>query len=192
VDKTASVGSHACAVVQVPAPPTAHQGRREFHARAPTRQLKAPLACATSCPSAARGQGTPPTFCVSALIVAALAFRGTAWAGSRIPARSRAACVGRRHSYGHWASRLRSVAKADLETGSSGCVLLPKIPSAPSAASVIGDFCERSPRFGRPAPSRAVSVTADGADGADANAGFRGAHRRFRIYWRRPGGPGAI
>jgi hypothetical protein len=54
----------------------------------------------------------------------------------KIPARSLAACVGRRRSCGHWASRLRSVAKAEPEIGSSGCVLLPKIPSAPSATSV--------------------------------------------------------
>jgi hypothetical protein len=49
--------------------------------------------------------------------------------------RWRAACVARRPSCGRWASTLYSVAKAEPEAESSGCVQLAKIPSAPSAAS---------------------------------------------------------
>jgi hypothetical protein len=38
---------------------------------------------------------------------------------------------------------LISAVKAELETGSSGCVLLPKITSAPSAASATSRHCDR-------------------------------------------------
>ncbi len=55
---------------------------------------------------------------------------------------------------------ITSVAKAELETTSCGCMLLSKIPSAPSAASVsmspgsgqrrpAGDFCDNNARRDR-------------------------------------------
>jgi hypothetical protein len=51
----------------------------------------------------------------------------------KILARSLAACVASRRSCGHWASRLRSVAKAGPEAGSLGYAQLKKILLARSA-----------------------------------------------------------
>jgi hypothetical protein len=89
-------------------------------------------------------------------------------------------------SCGHWASTLCSVVMVEPEAGSLGCVQLGKIPSAPSAASALGQdnlrrdrpvtcATTRSPRFGRPCPiGQCLRHCSDGADGADASAAFRG------------------
>jgi len=107
------------------------RGVRSSALSTPTRS---PLACERSWPNAARGRGAPPTFCGPAqTTVVVTAFRPTVPAGLKIPARSPAACVARRRSCRHWASRLRSVVKAGPEVGSSG-LGRSKIPSAPSAA----------------------------------------------------------
>src|SRR5439155_6940469 len=109
-------------------------------------------------PNAARGRAAPPT--------------GIVPAGPKIPARSPGGYVVRRRSCGYWASTLHSVAKAGPEAGSSECVQLGKIPSAPSAASatmnpgsrqpppppaghLFNDTC--CPQFGRPVPRSASS-----------------------------------
>src|SRR5947209_6239509 len=101
--------------------------------------------CGRSWPAAVRGQAAPPIFCKPVLIVTGV--RGTVAGGPKIPARSVAACDARRHSFGYWASKLRSAVKAMLAAGSSGYAGLPKIPSAPSAASAMME-----PELGRPPP----------------------------------------
>ncbi len=121
-------------------------------ARGPTRihargQCKAPLACATSWPSAARGQVVPPTFSVSAPIAAGAVPRAPAPADPKVPGRSPAPCAARRPSCGPWVSRSPSVVKARPEAGSLGYVQLRKISSVPSAVSATSLHRERPVTF---------------------------------------------
>jgi hypothetical protein len=136
-----------------------------LRSRASSTPTRSPPSCGRSWASAARGRAVLPTYCGLAAAAAVTALRGT---GPKTPARSPAACVGGKRFCGHWALRLRSVGKAERETGSSGCVLLAIIPSAPSAASVTmtpgsgqprlppaGDFCGRD----RPVTSATTTLT---------------------------------
>jgi hypothetical protein len=83
--------------------------------------------------------------------------------------------------------RMRSNTEKTVSTVGSVSEYEPWVRTASAA-----DFCDdNGHNLVGPPPVGQVSVTADGADGADANAAFRGSPP-IPDLWRRPRGPGAI